>query len=321
MIGWNDHIKLIVSDVDDTIAEVYKEVSGEMVNELELLMSEGRILFLISGQSLSNIYSRILRHINRKFLHQILVGHCNGAEVFGFEPSGHMIPEPFFSINNILNRKVNHIEWRNIIRQILNEFNLKAFPVMDIDRFKVLTKNDRHCIMLDDRNVQISIDFINGLEMNNFSADIRIPIIKRAGELFGCADLSVEPHLAGMCAIDFSIKGVTKGLPLTRLISSGEKYQIELPERIIFSDHREIEIWGDNFSVSKDGADCYMSLALPKESRSISFRNLSPDDMPENYNLMVWDGEYRLHEGLLEYLQRRGKVNEVYKKSRCEEKR
>jgi hypothetical protein len=307
MIGWNKQIKLIISDVDDTIAEVYKEVSKEMVKELESLLSEDKILFLLSGQSFINIYRRILRHINRKYLHQVLVGHCNGAEVFGFEPSGDTIEEPLFSIKNIQKRKVNYKEWRNIIQQILNEFNLKAFPVMEIDLFKTLTKNDCHCIMLDDRNMQISMDFINGLEMDNFGDDIRIPIIKRAEDLFKCADLPLEPHLAGTCAIDFSIEGVTKGLPITKLICSGETYQVELPERIIFSNHREIEIWGDNFSVSGDGADCYMSLALPKETRSISFRNLSPDDMLENYNIVVWDGKYRLHEGLLEYLQHRNK--------------
>ena len=67
MIEWNNKVKLLISDVDETIADLYLEAKPEMINELERLLSEGKVLFLVSGQSIGNIQWRITDHIQMKF--------------------------------------------------------------------------------------------------------------------------------------------------------------------------------------------------------------------------------------------------------------
>lgn len=48
-----------------------------------------------------------------------------------------------------------------------------------------------------------------------------------------------------------------------------------------------------------------ISEALPKEVRSISFRQEDSREFLEGYNIVLWDGQKHLHEGLLEYLKLR----------------
>lgn len=62
---------------------------------------------------------------------------------------------------------------------------------------------------------------------------------------------------------------------------------------------------GDKFSVVKGGTDRHISEALPKKVRSISFRQEDPKEFLEGFNIVVWDGQKHLHEGLLEYLKSR----------------
>jgi hydroxymethylpyrimidine pyrophosphatase-like HAD family hydrolase len=316
MLPWNAKLKLIVSDVDDTIAGVFKDASLEMIQELEKLLYEGLFIYLISGQSVKNIYNRVVKLIRKELCQKIIISHCNGAEVFYFNNQGELISEPVFSIVNIHKEKIDHHVFREITGKLLMEFHLEKFPVMDIETFKQLTAGNVYCVMVDDRGIQISFDFINGLRMfdyyniadylaGNQIDDIRIPIIKRAKELFYQAKLPMEPILAGLFAIDFTVAGVTKGLPIKNLITYGQKFQVNLPENIILTSYEDIEVWGDNFYVTKDGADLNISKALPPETRSISFRPIGEDEIPLNYNIVSWDGKYQLQEGLLEYLKSR----------------
>jgi hypothetical protein len=57
------------------------------------------------------------------------------------------------------------------------------------------------------------------------------------------------------------------------------------------------------FSVINGGTDRHMSEALSPEVRSIDFRQEDPSELPENLNIVFWDGSHHLHHGLLEYLQ------------------
>jgi hypothetical protein len=190
---------------------------------------------------------------------------------------------------------------------------LKTLPFIEIDEFKKITKNDTSFLMLDDRTVQISLDFVNGLAVNNLkdcpnamiADDIRIPIVNDLTLLLKANELNIEPHLSGTCAIDLNIKGVTKGLPLKRFIHLGEKFNIELPEKIIITNSNEVEVWGDSFSYSHNGSDQYMSTALPMDVRSISFRDVDKNDLRKEYNIISWNGRHRYHLGLLEYLKSR----------------
>ncbi len=66
-----------------------------------------------------------------------------------------------------------------------------------------------------------------------------------------------------------------------------------------------IEIWGDKFSIIRGGTDRHMSEALPKEVRSIDFREENLDEFLKGYNTVIWKGKDHLHHGLLEYLMAR----------------
>ena len=62
---WNEKVKLIISDVDETIADLYTEATPEMIAELEKILSENKVLFLISGQSVKSMQWRIVDHIKK----------------------------------------------------------------------------------------------------------------------------------------------------------------------------------------------------------------------------------------------------------------
>ena len=71
MITFNPSIKLALSDVDETIADVYTKATPEMIHELSRFVEEGRALFLISGSGLQSIRERVvdllkpgIRHID-----------------------------------------------------------------------------------------------------------------------------------------------------------------------------------------------------------------------------------------------------------------
>ena len=63
MIKWNNKTKLIISDVDETIADLYTKAEPEMISELAKLLREGKSLFFISGQSIQSINWRIVEHL------------------------------------------------------------------------------------------------------------------------------------------------------------------------------------------------------------------------------------------------------------------
>ncbi len=44
-VKWNDEVRLIVSDVDETIADNYTSAEPEMIKELTTLLGEGKVLF------------------------------------------------------------------------------------------------------------------------------------------------------------------------------------------------------------------------------------------------------------------------------------
>jgi len=314
---WNDKVKLIISDVDDTIAPVYKNASNEMIREIEKLLSEEKVIFFLSGQSYTNVYGRVVEHIDQKLRQRVLLGVCNGAEVFGYDNDGNKITDPVFSVEKLGNMNFDTVRLERVIDTILKEFSLVPYPVMEIEKFKEITNSNPLYIMMENRRLQITFDFINGLNFCDYDLpvnipgilknvqDIRVPVIKRAKQLLEQEGLDVEPYMAGTFAIDFNIKGVNKSLPIENLISSGKAFCLDSCSKITFSDPDEIEIWGDSFSTLKNGADVFMSNAVPMECRTISFRDFAHDEIPGNCNIVIWNGNYRLYDGLLEYLNSR----------------
>ncbi len=318
-IEWNDDLKLILSDVDETIADLYMDAEPEMCEKLESLLREGKVLFLISGQGIKSIRRRIINHINPKFRRKIIVGHCSGSEVWGFDENGNLKERPFYSLyNSLLTEHQKHM-WRKVINQLIKEFNLEVYPTMPVSRFKEKVGDNPLAIMLEDRGPQITFEVINGYNLEpyqisrlgyqmhkvNDSYDLRIFILERAKELFKQNNLPITPRLAGVFAIDFVVKGVSKSTAVKWILNNeGVLAQLGLSKEIISNPHN-LEVWGDKFSVVKGGTDRYISEALPKQVRSISFRKENPEEFPRGYNIVVWNGKEHLHHGLLEFLRSR----------------
>ena len=59
-VKWNNKIKLVVSDVDETIADLFVPASPEMGAELNALLDEGKSLFLVSGGGFVSIKRRVV---------------------------------------------------------------------------------------------------------------------------------------------------------------------------------------------------------------------------------------------------------------------
>jgi len=66
-VTWNNKVKLIVSDVDETIADLFVPASPEMAAELNSLLSEGKSLFLVSGAGFASIKRRVVDLIIGKY--------------------------------------------------------------------------------------------------------------------------------------------------------------------------------------------------------------------------------------------------------------
>ncbi len=308
-IKWNNNLKVIITDVDDTVAEIFKSATDEVINELNKVLSEGKIIFFISGQGIHNIYSRVISHLDKKYMKQVLVGHCNGSEIYQFDDNGDIVEEPIFSVCNLYSENLDKTKMKAVVNEILEHFSLIPLPPMPLEEFKLRSENKPNYIMLDNRNVQISIDFVNTIDSckfknidieNNESRDIRQIVAKEAEKIIAKYDIPIESCIAGTCAIDFIYKGVEKGLPIRHLIKFGKEFKNDLPNQISIGSENEIEVWGDSFS-GKNASDRKMSYALPKEIRSISFREIN-EKIKDGYNVVEWNGEKRLNEGLLEFL-------------------
>lgn len=316
---WNEKVKLIISDVDETIADLYVEAKPEMIAELEKLLADGKVLFLVSGQSVKSIQWRIVDHIKKDLRRRIIIGHCSGAEVWGFDEAGNLRDSPFYSLYETALSEDQKQNWRDVIRELVEEFKLKTLPTMPIAEFEEKTNGDPLSVMLEDRGPQITFEVVNGYDLSPEQAekldvqvpqthghyDLRIPILERAEKLLAEKGLPITPRLAGVFAIDFAPKGVSKTTAVQYVIKHDSilglleihKFDIENPENM--------EVWGDKFSVVRGGTDRHISKALPKEVRSITFREEKPEEFLEGYNTVVWSGKKHLHDGLLEFLKSR----------------
>lgn len=315
---WNQNVKFIISDVDETIADLYTKATEEMTKELNSLLSEGKVLFLISGQSVKNIQARITDFIDSNLRKNIVIGHCSGVEVWGFDENGTLNSIPFYSLYEDKLTEEQKAKWREIIQVLLKEFKLKANPTMPIGEFKQKFGDDPLEIMIEDRGPQITFEIVKGynipavqakkLGFNTISEenfDIREPILERASELLKSNNLPITPRLAGVFAIDFAVDGVFKTTAVKYVIENEAVLSSIGLSKEIVQDPKNLEVWGDKFSLTKGGTDRHISEALPKEVRSITFRQENPEEFLEGYNIVVWDGEKHLFDGLLELLKSR----------------
>lgn len=315
-IPFNKQVKIIISDVDETIADNFMPASSEMVTELSKILMEGKILFLVSGSGLRSIQERVINLLPKNLRKQILIAHCSGAEIVGFNETGAPLEKPFLTLSDSLSEEQKTL-WREIIQKVISEFKLETHPPVTVEEFKNLYGEKVLVVMYEDRGPQITLEFVNSYNLSqekieelknhipNFDmGDLRIPVMERASELLNDAGIPITPRLGGMFALDFAIKGVSKTTAIQFALNDDKtKNALGLTSEDL-KNPEVFEIWGDKLSVLS-GTDRHMAEALPKEVRSIDFRIENPEEFPKGYNIVVWNGEKHLHEGLLEYLQNR----------------
>ena len=321
-IEWNNKVKLIVSDVDETVADLFVPASPEMATELNGLVDEGKSIFLVSGAGFASIKRRVVDLIRPELRKKVLVSHCSGAEVKGFDDAGNELEHPYYSMYDKTLNQEQKDKWREIVKQVTDEFHLEPHPTMPVKQFKEEFGDNPLAVMLEDRGPQITFEFVNAHALTTEQieklkghfpdfdmSDLRIPVMERVGQLLEEADVPITPRLGGMFALDLAIKGVSKTTSVKFALENSEvlSHLGLKPEDI--QDPEAIEIWGDKFSVINGGTDRHMSEALPQAVRSIDFRQENPDEFMPGYNTVVWQGNQHLHDGLLEYLQSRRAPN------------
>lgn len=320
MLKWNNDLRFIFSDVDETIADLYTRATPDMCVELEALLAEGKALFLITGQSVQSMQWRITNHIRPELRHKVLMAHCSGAEVWGFDDKGAVRNRPYYSLYENALTEEQKKRWRDIVNQVIVEFKLQVFPPSTVHDFKAQAGDNPLAVMLEDRGPQITFEVINGYDLTpaqeaelevsvpntHGNIDVRIPILERLDQLLQEAGVPISPRLAGVFAIDLAVKGVSKTTAIKQILGNSEALT-HLGLGTIELSPEHMEIWGDKFSVIRGGTDRHISEALPKQVRSIDFRQEEPTEFLPGYNTVVWDGQKYLHEGLLEFLQLRTK--------------
>lgn len=317
-IEWNRNVKFIVSDVDETIADLFVPASAEMATELNRLLEDDISLFLVSGAGFASIKRRVIDLIKPELRKKVLVSHCSGAEVIGFDEEGNELEEAYYSKYDETLTDEQKAKWREIVAQVTKEFHLEPHPNMPVKQFKEEFGDNPLAIMFEDRGPQITFEFVNGYSLTpdqikilksripDFDAvDLRIPVMARIGQLLEAAGVPVTPRFGGMFALDLAIKGVSKTTSVKFALENSEVLaHLGLkPEDI--QDPQAMEVWGDKFSTINGGTDRHMSEALPKAVRSIDFRREDKSEFMPGYNTVVWHGSQELHNGLLQYLQSR----------------
>ena len=324
-IRWNNDLRLIFSDVDETIAEVYTPASPDMIAELNRVLNDGVKLFMVTGGSLARVRRDITDHIEPSLRRDILISHCSGAEVWGFHASGALRPKPFYSVYEATFTPDMKQRWRGSVAQLVREFGLRTHPAQPKVKFYAHIGRDPQDIMLDDRGPQITMEVVNGtnltqeqlsrlpyaVPLTHGKHDLRTPILNRAKQLFAESGIPVTPHFGGNFALDFAVEGVSKTTSIKSTLDSPDVLNTIEIQRSDIDNAANLEVWGDKYSVLHGGTDRFMSLALPPKVRSIDFREEDPAEFPPGYNIVIWNGQHHLHNGLLEYLQSRRRLHQV----------
>jgi hydroxymethylpyrimidine pyrophosphatase-like HAD family hydrolase len=321
-LAWNDQLRIAFSDVDETIAEVYAPAEPEMITELSSFLQDGGKLFMVTGGSLARVKKDITDKMTPELRHDILISHCSGAEVWGFHESGELRGEPFYSVYEDTFTPEMKEAWRKVVAQLMQEFALRPHAAQPKIEFWEKIGHDPLDIMLDDRGPQITMEVVNGIDLTDEQLaklsyevplthgkrDLRTAIQQRAVGLLAEANIPITPRFGGNFALDFAVEGVSKTTSIKSVLAMPEVLATIGLEPKDLKNPRELEVWGDKYSVLHGGTDRHMSEALQPEVRSIDFRQENASEFPEGYNIVLWDGRRHLHDGLLEYLQSRHAV-------------
>lgn len=319
---FNNDIRLVISDVDDTLAYPYMSASEKIIKGLNELLIRGTSLFFVSGQSVSNMRWRIIDRLEPKYRHRILAGTCSGAEVWGFDTAGELIDKPFYSKYEELFDDSMKKKWREAVNEVIERFEFKKYETMPKPKFREVSLCDFKSIMYEDRSSQITFEVVNSCSLNDEqcahyesilgsplkSRDLRVSVVEYANELFERYSLPVTARLAGNFAIDLAVKDVTKTTAVQYALYSGNcATALEMTPKEL-EDPAILEIWGDKFSVVNGGTDRHICKAVPPSVRAIDFRHEPESELPKEYNINIWDGETSLCEAVEDYMERSGLI-------------
>ena len=310
---WNNQLRVVLSDVDETVADLYRPAEPRMLTALSRLLGQGIAMVLITGQSVGNVEERVVMRLPAPLRQQIAVGACSGAELWGYSPTGARDERPFYTAESALTDK-HKADWRAVIQQLVREFRLLPVAPIPIADFTRQFGDEPWRMMLDDRGPQITFEFPNAWRLpaaarqqmcdrlgSAFEGrDLRVPVAQRAQQLLEAHAIPVTARMAGMFALDFAIAGIDKSCAVEEALAPAVLARLGLGTRM--PRPKEIEIWGDRFS-GHAGTDWLMCKPVDASVRAISFRDEDPGDFPEDYNIQLWDGAHRLQEGLLEFLE------------------
>lgn len=312
---WNDQLRLVLSDVDETVADLYRPAEPRMLTALSRLLEQGIALVLITGQSIANVEARVVMRLPAPLRRQIAVGACSGAELWGYSPTGSRDQRPYYTAESALTDK-QKADWRAVTAQLVQEFRLLPVAPIPIADFTRQFGDEPWRVMLDDRGPQITFEFPHAWQLSAAARqriydrlgfafegqDLRVPVAQRARQLLEAHAIPVTARMAGMFALDFAIAGIDKSRAVEEALAPAILYRLGLGTTIPCP--KEIEIWGDRFS-RRAGTDWLMCKPIDRSVRAISFRDEDPADFPEGYSIALWNGADRLQEGLLEFLEGR----------------
>ncbi len=312
---WNDQLRLVLSDVDETVADLYRPAEPRMLTALSRLLEQGIALVLITGQSVENVEARVVMRLPAPLRRQIAVGACSGAELWGYSPRGDRNERPCYTAEGGMTHE-QATAWRAVIQQLIREFQLLPAAPAPVAEFRKLFGEVPWRVMLEDRGPQITLEFPNAYELSASALkqlhdrlgfafegqDLRVPVAQRARQLLEAHAIPVTARMAGMFALDFAIAGIDKSRAVEAALAPAVLGRLGLGTTI--PRPKEIEIWGDRFS-GRAGTDWLMCKPIDASVRAISFRDEDPGEFPEGYNIQLWDGTHRLQEGLLEFLEGR----------------
>jgi hypothetical protein len=292
-------VRLVIADVDDTVAPAFGSVHRDVAQQLTELISDGVGLFLISGQSITNISRRVVCHLPPGLRHRTLVAHCNGTEVFGFDDDGGLHQPCLWSAVTSAQEKDMRVTLE-VVKTVLDELGLSPVPdLSSADRQRPIAT------VLDDRGVQISVDLVDPASGATDDALRNEVAVKVNSFLEQRGIYSLGARLAGVSGVDCLAFHVHKGLPVEALMRDAELDSdcVTLGSYVGFTGGEVCEVWGDQFSVSQNGADTHLALSVPVGTRVISFRDFPPIDLPAIPGMRVWPGPRYLDAGLADYLQ------------------
>jgi hypothetical protein len=198
---------LIISDVDETVADLYLPADPSIIHEIQELLNEGKRIFFITGQSKTAVHNRIVNFIAKSLRQNILIGHCSGAEVWGYNAEGDFLETPYYSLYDSELSQKQKDDLRLVVNQLIQEFELKVYPATPIKVFNTNAGNNPLAIMLEDRGPQITFEVINGYELTpdqmtsiereipltHGKYDLRIPILERAEVLLNELNIPISP--------------------------------------------------------------------------------------------------------------------------------